>query len=189
VQDTVSVGEEGVAAFADEQPAWAGLDGRGHDVEVHLDGLDEHFTPWFTRLGPAAGGMVGGGGLPAVFGLGEHEAERHIRQLVPVVVNVEPVDRIGVEPVAFGEGVRVHDQHGPVGVVGRREHEQVGQVQAGVVAGVLEVGGTEVVRHGHSFAGGRRGWMVNPRFPSTLTAPVLPPSKSPEARRWPVANS
>jgi hypothetical protein len=31
--------------------------------------------------------------------------------------------------------------------------------------------------------------MVNPSFPSTLTAPVFPPSKSPEARRWPVASS
>jgi hypothetical protein len=39
------------------------------------------------------------------------------------------------------------------------------------------------------YVAGRRGWMVNPRFPSTLTAPDLPPSKSPEARRRPVANS
>jgi hypothetical protein len=139
VQDTVSVGEEGVAAFADEQPAWAGLDGRGHDVEVHLDGLDEHFTPWFTRLGPAAGGMVGGGGLPAVFGFGEGEAERHICQPVPVVVDVEPVDRVGVEPVAFRERVRVHDQHGPVGVIGCREDEQVGQVQTASSPGCLSL--------------------------------------------------
>src|SRR5262249_56288287 len=29
VHDAVGVGEEGVAAFADEQPAGAGLDGRG----------------------------------------------------------------------------------------------------------------------------------------------------------------
>jgi hypothetical protein len=36
---------------------------------------------------------------------------------------------------------------------------------------------------------GRRVWTVNPSLPSTLTAPVFPPSKSPEARRWPVANS
>src|SRR6516164_4847188 len=48
--------------------------------------------------------------------------------------------------------------------------------------------------HGHvgsdvSHPAGRRGWMVNPSFPSTLTAPFLPPSKSPEARRWLVANS
>jgi hypothetical protein len=112
---------------------------------------------WFTGLGLAAGGVGGGGGLAAVVGLGEGEAERHIRQRVPVVVDVEPVDRIGVEPVAVGEGVRVHDQHGPVGVIGRREHKQIGQVQTGIVAGVLEVGGAEVVRHRHSFGGRRLG--------------------------------
>jgi hypothetical protein len=44
-------------------------------------------------------------------------------------------------------------------------------------------------REGRPYVAGRRGWMVNPSFPSTLTAPVFPPSKSPEARRWPVANS
>jgi catechol 2,3-dioxygenase-like lactoylglutathione lyase family enzyme len=39
------------------------------------------------------------------------------------------------------------------------------------------------------YPAGRRGWTVNPSSPRTLTAPVFPPSKSPEARRWPVANS
>src|SRR5262245_1316748 len=34
-----------------------------------------------------------------------------------------------------------------------------------------------------------RAWTVNPRPSSTRTAPLLPPSKSPEARRSPVANS
>jgi hypothetical protein len=76
-----------------------------------------------TRLSLAAGGVVGGRGLPAVFGFGESEAERHIRKRVAVGVNVEPVDRIWVEPVAFGERVRVHDQHGPVGFIGRCEHK------------------------------------------------------------------
>ena len=151
VQDTVGVGEEGVAAFADEQPAGAGLDGGGGGVEADRGGLDEDFTCWFAGLGVAAGGVVGGGGLAAVVGCGEGEAERHIGQRVAVGVDVEPVDGVGVEPVAVGEGVGVHDEHGPVGVVGRGEHEQVGQVQAGIVAGGLEVGGAEVVRHGHSF--------------------------------------
>src|SRR5262245_39175920 len=32
-------------------------------------------------------------------------------------------------------------------------------------------------------------WMLNPSSPSTFTAPLFPPSKSPEARRRPVANS
>lgn len=31
--------------------------------------------------------------------------------------------------------------------------------------------------------------MLNPNLPSTLTAPVFPPSKSPEPSCWPVANS
>ena len=43
--------------------------------------------------------------------------------------------------------------------------------------------------HGGGLAGHRLSWMVNPSFLSTATAPLFPPSKSPEARRWPVANS
>src|SRR5258708_37116620 len=58
-----------------------------------------------------------------------------------------------MEPVAFRERVRVHDQYGPVGVIGSGEYEEVGQVQAGIAAGGLEVGGAEVVRHGYSFGG------------------------------------
>src|SRR5262245_36292481 len=42
---------------------------------------------------------------------------------------------------------------------------------------------------GHYVAGLRLGWMVNPSFPRILTAPAFPPSKSPEPRRSPVANS
>ena len=66
VQDSFRVGEEGVAAYADEQPAGAGLDGNGRAVEAHRGCLDELLTTWFTRPGVAAGGVVGGGGLPAV---------------------------------------------------------------------------------------------------------------------------
>src|SRR5262249_1909680 len=137
--------------------AWAGLDGLGGGVEAHGVGREEDVAAWLTGPGVAAGGAVGGGGLPAVAVLGEGEAERHVRQRVAVSVDVEPVDRVGVEPVAFGEGVGVHDQHGPVRVIGCREDEQVGQVQAGIVAGVLELGGAEVVGHGGSL-GGVPGW-------------------------------
>src|SRR5262249_60287084 len=35
----------------------------------------------------------------------------------------------------------------------------------------------------------RIAWTVNPSCPRTLTAPLFPPSKSPEARRSPVASS
>src|SRR5258707_9326131 len=67
-----------------------------------------------------------------------------------------------MEPVAFRERVRVHDQYGPVGVIGSGEYEEVGQVQTGIVAGVLEVGGAEVVRHGYSFGGTSLGSRAAP---------------------------
>src|SRR5215470_8562026 len=51
VQDAVGVGEEGVAACADEQSAWAGLDRLGGGVEAHGSGVDEHVTAWFTGSG------------------------------------------------------------------------------------------------------------------------------------------
>src|SRR5262249_40548188 len=90
-----------------------------------------------------------------------------------VVVDVEPVDRIGVEPVALREGVRVHDQHGSAGVIGRREHEEIGQVQTGIVARGLEVRGTEVVRHWSSFGvwcrvGDTSGWRCQYPLPPPL---------------------
>ena len=39
------------------------------------------------------------------------------------------------------------------------------------------------------YLAGLRARTVNPSPPSTLTAPVFPPSNSPELRRSPVANS
>jgi hypothetical protein len=79
------------------------------------------------------------GGLPAVLQLREREAERRIGQRIAVVVDVEPIDRIGMEPVTLHERVGVQDQHGPVGVIRRGEDEKLGQVQAGVVAGCLRL--------------------------------------------------
>jgi len=66
---------------------------------------------------------------------------------VAVIVDVDPVDRVRVEFRAGHERVHVDDQHRRAGVAGRLEDEQVGEVQARVVAGVLEIGGAEVVRH------------------------------------------
>jgi hypothetical protein len=45
VQDAVGVGEERIAAFADEQPAGAGLDGRSGGVEADRGVLDELSPP------------------------------------------------------------------------------------------------------------------------------------------------
>ena len=128
----------------------------------------------------AAGGVPGGPGLHAVLELGEGERERDVGVGVAVGVDVDPVDRAGVELRAGHRGgdggrgagrVRIEDQHRLAGLVTVQqpvvmlalrclEDEQVGHVQAPVVAGELEVVGAEVVRHGDSFAGGCLGWVV-----------------------------
>jgi hypothetical protein len=118
----------------------------------------------------------GGPGLLAVLVFGERE--RDVGVVVAVGVDVDPVDRAGVELRAGHRDwrgsagrVRVHDQHGRAGPVtvkqrvvvfragGRREDEHVGEVQAAVIAGELEFVGAEVVRHGcfSFFRAGRFG--------------------------------
>src|SRR5262249_60468196 len=70
VQDALGVGEEGVAALADEQPARAGLDRRGGGVDSSRGVGDENLAAGVTGLGVVAGGVVGGGGLPGAAGSG-----------------------------------------------------------------------------------------------------------------------
>src|ERR1700749_2532821 len=76
--------------------------------------------------GPGGGGCPGGPGLPAVLVLGEDEGERDVGVVVAVGVDVDPVDRAGVELRAGDRGrdrrrgagrVRVDDQHGRARVV------------------------------------------------------------------------
>ena len=62
-------------------------------------------------LGLVAGGQVDVDGLAAVLRLGEHEAERDVVAEVAVVVDPDPVDRIGVQEVGLRVGVE--DQHRP----------------------------------------------------------------------------
>jgi hypothetical protein len=151
VQDALGVGEEGVTSLPDEQAAGAGLHGLGRRIEGHRRIPDDHVTTGFAGLGAAACGIGGGGGLPTVSRRGERKTERDVGQRIPVVVNVEPVDRVWVEPVALRERVGAHDHDRPVGVIGPREHEQVGEVQTSIAAGALEGGSAEVVGHGAPF--------------------------------------
>jgi hypothetical protein len=79
MQNTLGVGEEGVAALADEQPERAGLDGRGGGIEAHWGGLNEQVTTWLACLGVPAGGVISCGGLPAIVVRGEGETECRVR--------------------------------------------------------------------------------------------------------------
>jgi hypothetical protein len=62
--------------------------------------------------------------------LGEGETERHVRLSVSVVVYVDPVNGVGVEVGRLGKRVAIEDQHGPRGVGGRLEGEEVGEVES-----------------------------------------------------------
>src|SRR4029077_6902553 len=72
-------------------------------------------------------------------------------QRISVVVDVESIDRVRVEPGDFEKGIRVHDQHGPLAVTRCGENEQVGEVEAGIaprkLEGMLVVAGAEMVGH------------------------------------------
>lgn len=158
VQGAFGVGEERIAAYAGEEAAATRLDGLRRRVEADRYGTGEHLTGRFRAPGVGAGGVVGRARLPAVVRLREHEREGGVGLVVTVVVDVDAVHRVGVQfrahqerrgrAQARRERVHVDDQHRSAGVSGRREGEQVGQVQARVVAGKLEIGRAEVVGHG-----------------------------------------
>jgi hypothetical protein len=159
VQGAFHIGEERVAAQAGGQPDRTGpadLDGRRGGIEADRDDRGQELGGGLRLAGLGAGGIAGGPGLPAAAESGEREHEREIGLRVAVGVDVDPVDRVGVEfRAGRGRGyrgrgarrVRVDDQHRLVRVLCGLEHEQVREVQAPVVAGKLEIVGTEVVRH------------------------------------------
>ena len=97
MQGAFDVGEERVAAQPGEQPDPAGLDGLGGAVEADRDGFGEYLSAGFALAGLGAGGVPGGPGLLAVLVLGEHERERDVGVVVAVGVDVDPVDRAGIE--------------------------------------------------------------------------------------------
>src|SRR5262249_60268944 len=67
-------------------------------------------------------------GLPAVLRLREHIAERDVRQVIAVVIDVEAIDCFGMKRVRIG--ICVEDDHGSVLVTGRLECVQVEEVES-----------------------------------------------------------
>src|SRR5688500_15390096 len=58
-------------------------------------------------------------GLPAVLRLREHIAERDVRQVIAIVIDVEAIDCVGMECVRIE--VCIEDDHGSILVGGRLE--------------------------------------------------------------------
>ena len=107
----------------------------------------------FGRAGLLAGRHEDVDRLPAVLRLGEHVAERDVVQQVPVVVDGEPVDRVGMKRI--GVRVRVEDQHRAVGVGGGLECVKVAEVESLVAQGRPEAEAGEVVGHDQTVHPGR----------------------------------
>src|SRR5262249_17511130 len=67
-------------------------------------------------------------GLSAVLRLREYVAECDVRQVIAVVIDVDPIDCVGMKCVRIG--IRVEDNHGSVFVIGRLECVQVTQMKS-----------------------------------------------------------
>src|ERR1700678_3253951 len=127
-------------------------------IEADRSRRDEHVAGRLGLPGLAAGGAVGGAGLHAVPEFGEYEREGDIGVCVTIVVDVDPVDPVGVElrfhqerrHGAHARRVRVHvdDQRRHAAVAWRLECVKVGEIQARVVPGKPEVGRAVMVGHG-----------------------------------------
>jgi hypothetical protein len=110
----------------------------GGGVEADRGAGDEHLAGGLGSAGVGAGGEVGGTSLPAVLELGEHERERRVGLRVPIGVDIDPVDPVGVKLRFHQERrhrahagrvrVQIDDQHGRAGIARCREDEQIREV-------------------------------------------------------------
>ena len=82
-------------------------------------------------------------GLPAVLRLREHIAERDVRQVIAVGVDVEAIDCVGMKCVRIG--ICIEDDHGSVLVGGRLECIQVAEVESLIAQRRAETESSEMV--------------------------------------------
>ena len=100
-----------------------GLGSEG-DFAVRDDFLPDRFRR--ARLRPLRHEYVNG--LPAVLRLREHIAERDVRQVIAIVIDVEAIDCVGMECVRIG--ICIEDDHGSILVSGRLECVQIAEVES-----------------------------------------------------------
>src|SRR5262247_1558788 len=128
VLDSVEVEEERVAAAAGEKSVGARLDDIRLGGEGDL-GVGDDFRPYrFGRARLRARRYEYANGLPAVLRLREHIAERDVRQIIAVGIDVEAIDCVGMKCVRVG--ICIEDDHGSALVSGRLECVQVTEVES-----------------------------------------------------------
>src|SRR5207253_349610 len=82
---------------------------------------------------------------PAVLRLREHIAERNVRQIISVIIDVEAVDCVGMKCVRIG--TRIEDDHGSVLIGWRLECVQITEVESLIAQRRTETKSSEMVRH------------------------------------------
>src|SRR5262249_18519796 len=138
---SLDVGEERLAARPGEHADPAGLDGPLRRVEADGKGRGQQLAVRLWLAGPDAGRGGDGPGLRAAVALGEGERESGVGLRVAVVVDVDPVDRLGMELPGGddrrrqldgrpGRRVDIDDQYRLARVLRRSERVEVGEFQA-----------------------------------------------------------
>ncbi len=138
VLDSVEVEKERVAAAAGEKSVGARL----HDIRLGAEGdlgVGDDLRPYrFDRARLLALRHEYVDGLLAVLRLREHIAERDVRQVIAVVIDVEAIDCVGMKCVRIG--ICIEDDHGSVLVSGRLECVQVAEVESLIAQGKTGTG-------------------------------------------------
>ena len=112
ILDTVEVEKEGVAASAGKERVPARLDDVGFVSDEGDCGIgDDLCSDSFYRTGFRTFGYKNAYRLLTVLRRREHIAERNVVQIIAVVVDIEPVNGVGMERV--GSRICIEDEHGP----------------------------------------------------------------------------
>jgi hypothetical protein len=146
VLDPIEVEEEGVAAGTSEERVGTGLEDVWRvadegDCRVGNDPCPNRFD----GAGLRALCQVDAVGLLPVPRRREHIADRDVRQVIAVVIDVEAVDRVGMERV--GVRIGIEDDHGPRRVRRRLERVEVAEIEPLVSERRTETEPSKVVRH------------------------------------------
>jgi len=145
ILDSVIIEEERIAPAAGED----GMGPRLHDIGLGPEGdfgiADDLLPDGLGRPGFRALCQEHAHGLTAVLRLRVDEAEGEVRQAVPVAVDVEAIDRIGMERVRGRIGVQ--DQYCPRWIRRRLEGIEVAEVEPLVAERRAKTKSGEMVRH------------------------------------------